>query len=153
MIIVFLNTTINVRLGQCSPNCCFQKNNNYNIAYRSTIQYYQLMIQYRFTILQTRGSRLYLSGLAEPSLVCAALLCRRGKEKNRTRFIPDLGQAAHNVWNTASNFPSKWFHLSFYNLTFMPTRQWWRYYETASAAMVFEGLLNYVDLPNHPRVI
>ena len=30
VIVVFLKTTINVRLGQYSRNCCFQKNNNYD---------------------------------------------------------------------------------------------------------------------------
>ena len=41
VIVVFLKTTINVRLGQYSGNCCFQKNNNYDfdivVAY-STIR-------------------------------------------------------------------------------------------------------------------
>ena len=50
VIVVFLKTTINVRLGQCNRNCCFQKNNNYDfdivVAYSTIRLWYYIGLWY-----------------------------------------------------------------------------------------------------------
>ena len=58
VIVVFLKTTINVRLGQYSGNCCFLKNNNYD--FDIVVAYSTIRLWYYTGLWYGRLGKVYL---------------------------------------------------------------------------------------------
>ena len=78
VIVVFLKTTINVRLGQYSGNCCFQKNNNYDfdivVAYSTIRLWYYTGLWYgrlgkvqKSTVSKNISKIFYFTGHSNPA--------------------------------------------------------------------------------------